>query len=373
MKTYFITGATGAIGAQLVPLLLRDEDVQVRLLIRARNQEHLDERMRGLLDFWGLKSNQSLYDRIKSYRGDATLPLFGLAPSEYEALAGECTHVVHSAGNVRMNLPLEEARKSSLDSAREIAAFAARCQSAGNLRKVEFVSTVGVGGKMCGVIPEDWISQKRSFHNTYEAAKAEAEAFMHEKVQEGLPVAVHRPSMVVGASETGRIVHFQVFYHLCEFLSGKRTFGMLPRIEKTTLDIIPVDYVATVIAWSSNQPGTIGKVLHECSGPENAIPLEALKSQVQTVFQSRGERIPRPRNMPLPLFQAILPLVSVFATPPVKRAIKALPFFFDYLVEKQSFANSATLAMLGPEMIELPRIGDCLEGILEYYMARKMR
>ena len=55
---------------------------------------------------------------------------------------------------------------------------------------------------------------------------------------------------VVGDTINGRIIHFQVFYHLCEFLSGRRTLGLAPGFGGARLDIVPADYVAQVIALS---------------------------------------------------------------------------------------------------------------------------
>ena len=37
------------------------------------------------------------------------------------------------------------------------------------------------------------------------------------------PITVHRPSTVVGDARPGKVMHFQVFYHRCEFLPGQPT------------------------------------------------------------------------------------------------------------------------------------------------------
>jgi NAD(P)-dependent dehydrogenase (short-subunit alcohol dehydrogenase family) len=220
MTHYFITGATGAIGSALVPVLLADPQAKCTLLLRAGSADELGARRQSLYRFWQPSVGDTpLHDRLRALRGDVTLPDFGLAVADYQELAGQCTHIIHSAGNVRMNLPIEQARRSSVDSARHIVALAQACA---RLEKVEFVSTVGVGGRMSGTLPEEWLSSERSFHNTYEQAKAEAEEIVRVEVEGGLPLTVHRPSMVVGESGSGRIIHFQVFYHLCEFLSGRR-------------------------------------------------------------------------------------------------------------------------------------------------------
>mgnify|MGYP001812232941 FL=1 len=54
LKTYFITGATGAVGSALVPVLLEDPAVQVKLLIRASSIAVLSERLESLFRFWGV-------------------------------------------------------------------------------------------------------------------------------------------------------------------------------------------------------------------------------------------------------------------------------------------------------------------------------
>ena len=372
MKTYFVTGSTGAIGSTLVPLLLQDNDTEVRLLIRANDQEHLEARLADLMTFWGYdQDRKETRHRIKAVRGDVSLPQFGIKPAEYDKLSNDCTHIVHSAGNVRMNLPLEEARKSSVDSARNIIALAKDCRYRSHLKKVEFVSTVGVGGRNPGLIPEAWITNNRAFHNTYEEAKAEAEVYIYKQIEDGMPVTVHRPSMVVGESTTGKIIHFQIFYHLCEFLSGRRTLGITPNIKNTHLDIIPADYVAQAIVWSSDQNTTIGKILHLCSGPHQAIPISVLRNRVQNIFKSFGEKLPISISVPVAMFKAGLPIISWFVSPKAKRAIKTLPIFFDYLAEKQSFANTKTRAILEPEGIKLPAVEDYLYTVLRYYLRHR--
>jgi hypothetical protein len=218
-------------------------------------------------------------------------------------------------------------------------------------------------------VPETWITENRSFHNTYEEAKAEAEVFIRSQIENELPVTVHRPSMVVGDSKSGKIIHFQVFYHLCEFLSGRRTFGILPKVDNACLDIIPADYVANVILWSSNQRSTIGKILHSCSGPEHSIEIERVKNQTVSIFKSHGCKLPPSRTIPLGIFRACLPIIRLLASPPLKRAINALPLFLDYLAEEQLFANENTRKMLESEGIELPVADSYLVKDLEYYLA----
>jgi thioester reductase-like protein len=307
--------------------------------------------------------------RVHPVRGDATEPRFALPPAAYATLEAHITHVVHAAGAVRMNLPLAQARRSAIDSAERVLELARSLHRRGRLRKVDLVSTVGVGGRM-STVPEDWIDTPRAFHNTYEQAKAEAEDLARTAVREGLPVTVHRPSMVVGDSRSGRIVHYQVFYHLCEFLAGRRTRGLFPPLGGQTLDIVPSDYVARVIAASSRRIDWIGQVVHECVGRENALPLVELRRIVRERLAQRGEQLPPTVTLPAWAFTRALQLASTFLDERSRRAVSTLPVFLDYLVSDQAFENARTRQLLaqGGETLALPRWQDYLPRVLDAYL-----
>lgn len=366
MKHYFITGATGAIGSALVPVLLADPTTRVTLLLRAKSDDELTSRVDELHRFWQIAPDDTVKrDRVRALRGDVTWAAFGLNDESYRNLADECTHLVHSAGNVRMNLPIEQARHSAVDSARAIVALARACR---RLEKIEFVSTVGVGGRIHGQVEEQWLTSERLFHNTYEQAKAEAETVIQREVSAGLPLTVHRPSMVVGDSRSGRIIHFQVFYHLCEFLSGRRTFGLSPHFGRARLDIVPADYVAKLIAWSSTTPATVGRVLHACSGPDLALSLYPLRDRVRQEFSRAGRRLPPIIDLPTGVFRTILNGASLLMPADARRAVKTLPVFLDYLATEQSFANRQTQALAASVGLAVPAPVDYLGPVLAYYL-----
>jgi thioester reductase-like protein len=371
MKTYFVTGATGAIGSALIPILLQDSDTRINLLLRAKSVEDLGARLEELFLFWQIAPNDlGTRSRVKAWRGDVTWHKFGLDDTAYAALCKEATHIAHSAGNVRMNLPIDQARHSSVDSARNIIELAHNCPQ---LEKVEFVSTVGVGGRTNGAVPEEWILTPRGFHNTYEQAKAEAEDTIRAEVERGLPFTVHRPSMVVGDTVNGRIIHFQIFYHLCEFLSGRRTLGLAPGFGVARLDIVPADHVAKAIAWSSTSSVSTGRIIHSCSGPEMALPLEPLRDIVRRSFSAAGRKLPHVINLPTGVFKALLTGVSVFMPAESRRAIKTLPVFLDYLATEQSFANVRTQALLSPVGLGVPAPDTYLDKVLNYYLENAKR
>ena len=370
MNKFFITGATGVVGSALVAELCSQGKAELRLLIRAKDEQDLARRRATMLKFWEIAPGSEMASRITALRGDVTLPKFGLEANIHAALGQEITHIVHSAAIVKMNLPLEQARHSAVSSVRSILELAEQCRGNGVLKKVDIVSTVGVSGLTPGLMAEEPMLHVEKFHNTYEASKSEAERFVLGNKGD-LPVTLHRPSMVVGHSETGKIIHFQVFYHLCEFLSGRHTRGLIPKTEGVSLDTIPVDYVAKAIAYSAQNPDqTQGKIFHLCSGPDAAIPIKALIEQVNQRF-SGGAPVSQPRAISPNLFRKALPIMAWFAGEREKKALHNLPIFLDYLAFPQEFSNQKSRQFFNGVGIELPTPASYLDNVLNYYLSAK--
>lgn len=369
MKHVFLTGGTGAIGSALAPLYFEEADTRLSLLLRARRGKSVTERLRELGRFWGMTNDDPRWARIEAIEGDAARPRFGMDAAAFEALGRRTTHIVHCAGAVKMTLPLEEARAHAVIPARATLDLADLSRDHGKLAKVEIVSTVGVGGRTAGLIPERPMPEVARFHNTYEAAKSEAEQIVFERWND-LPITVHRPSMVVGDSQAGRIIHFQVFYHLCEFLSGKQTWGVLPSLAGATLDVIPVDYVAAAIHWSSGTTGTTGKVLHLCSGPDGAVHLPELVKRLQARASAGGGPAHKIRFLPLSAFRTALPVLGWLAAGKAKRALGNLELFLAYLDELQTFDNQESRSIIGTAGIALPAAESYLDIVLDFYRAQ---
>lgn len=372
MTTLFITGATGVLGSAIVRELLENSSHRLVLLIRAKDDTALEKRIEQLLTFLKVDPNVTR-TRIEPVRGDTEFTKFGLNSHDYAMLGVSVTHIIHCAAIVRMNLPLDIARRAAVAATENVLQLARLCQANGILQKVEMVSTVGVGGRWQGPLPEKWINEPRNFHNTYEQAKAEAEVIMEHQTKDGLPVTVHRPSMIVGNSHDGSIPHFQIFYYLIEFIAGRRTWGMLPDLSHNHVDLVTADYVAQAIIWSSSNPLTIGKVLHLCAGPDQAVPLDVLRAIILTKFRARGLYVPDERTLPAAWFNIFVRVAAPFAPKQLKRALATLPIFLDYLSEDQSFANTTTRQLLEPAGLVLPQAITFLYPVLDYYLSRTYR
>lgn len=368
MRTVFVTGATGVIGSALVPILLEEEGTTVRLLLRAKSDADLDKRLSSLFSFWELDPEDARYaGRVTALRGDVCEPQLGLTESDWNQLAAATTNILHAAGNVKLNQSLDDARRNAVTSAENIITLAKACRQQGPFEKLDFVSTLGVAGRMHGLIPERRLHEARTFHNTYEQTKAEAEELLFRELDAGLAATIHRPSMVVGDSRTGKVIHFQVFYYLTHFLSGQRTFGFIPDPGTVTLDLIPSDYVARGIQIASRSPESAGKVLHLCTGPARSLSVLEIARRLHQALDEAGER-PRPLRVVRPAwFRALIPVVSRLLPAKPRRALQSLPFFLDYLAEDQTFGNAETTAFLQQHQLSLPAPAEYLPVILAYY------
>jgi thioester reductase-like protein len=369
MNDFFITGASGVVGSALVPVLLERFDKKIYMLVRARDEEHLQQRFAQLLKYWDFQDPQKA-TRIVPCLGDMTREHLGMQPSCYARVAGQCSSIIHCGGVVRMNLPLDEARQASISPAKAIVALARELQQGAGLHKLEYISTVGVIGRLHQPLTEVFVNGERTFHNTYEQAKAEAEEYLAAEMN-NLPLTIHRPSMVVGDSGSGRNINFQVFYHLCEFLSGRRTFGVLPDFGDAVLDIVPSDYVAEIIAWSVGEPRLAGQILHACSGPSLALKVSELENHLrQYPYFARGRRLLGKHNLHIHpvLFKLFIRIATLTGAGRESGAVKALPHFLAYLSDPQIFDDTRTRQALEKIPIPKPHPADYLPVILRYYL-----
>jgi len=366
MKHYLLTGATGVVGSAVFRRLIKSGQ-RVTLLVRADSETHLTERFKELLAYCELPDQPR--SRVCPIKADLYQPGFALAPDQYRMLLCRVTHILHCAGNVTMGLPEEIARKQTMAMTKNIVSLMERSR---HVKKMEYVSTVGVAGYTPNGICEKWITDDlRVFRNSYEAAKACAETYLREKIKQGLNITVHRPSMVVGDSTTGKNIHFQVFYYLCEFLSGSATLGFLPDLGGMYLDVVPSDYVADLIYWASCQDQDLPRVLHASAGPAGSIDLNQLSERVRKLYLKNGRILPKSKRIPIPLYLLCVALIKWGASKQARKSLNTLPFFLAYLKMPQHFINTRTRRIAAAGGIALPEIDGYLEPVLQYYLEKK--
>lgn len=337
-----LTGATGVVGRELVPRLLREHpNARITLLLRGEGErtavERFGELRADLADVVGTDSRGPItgnptvpgrttgvdredLDRLDAVAGDVGAPHHGIPASTRRELLGSVTHVIHGAATTRLDEPLEVARRVNLTGTLRALAFAESCR---NLELFAHVSTAYVCGDRVGLIRESDLWQGQAFLNAYEESKCQAEIRVHGRARE-LPIVVFRPSIIVGNSANGRISSFASIYSPLRRVADG-SLRQLPCREDASLDLVPVDHVAEAIARLTASDRAVGSTYHLCAGPGRRTPVKLLLQEAIRIAGTPGLGLPR-----------FAPLENDAAVPEGTPA--RLRIFFDYLHLERNFS-----------------------------------
>jgi 2-alkyl-3-oxoalkanoate reductase len=169
------------------------------------------------------------------------------------------------------------------------------------------VSTAYVCGRRNGPICEGDEGGSHGFHNGYERSKAAAETLVASAQAAGRTVAIARPSIVVGDSETGAIGVFGSIYGLIRLVAEGR-ISTLPAAPGATLNLVPIDHVIGGLTdIAENMQAAAGHTFHLVSGcPVPVSALAGLAYDYPTLYAPRlvspeqfdpGALLPNERNL----------------------------------------------------------------------------
>jgi thioester reductase-like protein len=394
IKNSLITGVTGVVGSALLLELLQQTNDKVYVLIRSKRGESSASRLTKVLEFLetDIKLERSsdliLAERLIVLEGDLQEPTLGLGQEVYLNLTQNLDHIFHCAASVELYDKIEVAMKNSVVPTEQILELQKRVLYHRPC-KLEYVSTVGVLGKLDAVLTEERVTAKRQFHNSYEQSKAMAEELIYAAIDNGQTVVIHRPSMVVGNSQTGKIIHFQIFYFILRFLMGQLTMGFLPLVKGFQLDTITSDTVAKILVSSSRRNTSEGLILHHCSGPNVSVDLSYLQelaigaregieanapkatnsltlTQRLTVFKTR-----RCFKIPLVVLRGYLVIARALAIGSKrKKQLLAFESLLDYARSQQRFSNDRSRKLLSEWGIVIPIPDSYLSTVVRTFLSR---
>lgn len=362
----FITGATGFIGRTLLARLAYRDDVErIYLLVRDSKDTPADERARLLgRQLFPPDWLEQASDKIVAVAGEVTRERLGLDAAAYDRIAADVDQVVHAAASTKFAAPLDQLRLDNVESTREVLAFAARCQALGALRRFDYVSTAFVAGINSGVVTEQDLDRGQQFANHYEQTKFEAESLVAaHRVR--MPIAIYRPSVVVGDSRTGFTPHFRVLYWPLRLLTSK-VVPIIPVNAETSIDVVPVDYVAGAIEALMFDDASVGGTFHLTAGRGNETNIRALVADAIRFFHLRWRPI-----VPFRVFDAIYNTVlrNFLSETFREKAERARPYR-PYLEGHGTwFDSTATRGVLEAKGVACPRWDTYKMNILEYVRA----
>lgn len=281
-ETVLLTGITGSIGSWLAGVILEDGGRLVAI-VRADTEPAAAARVRNALAVVGADEHA---DRVRAVCGDICDS--GLAERLLRQEM-EISRIAHCAGVV------EFGRRFADLSHRVNVGGTANLLTLGERLKVPFghFSTAYVAGDRQGRVFEHETCPGRPFHNPYESSKYQAEVLVGDWMRRtGLDAFVLRPSVVVGDSREGRIIHFDGLYHFMRLLDsvaaavGAREFRAAAN-PRATKNLVPADYVARA-AWHILKTGS--PQTYHITNPR-PISLSTLRDIFADLFALPGARL----------------------------------------------------------------------------------
>ena len=355
-----LTGATGLLGGELLPRLLRAApSATVHCLVRARDAAQLERRAGELIGDPRLPPADAR--RVRVVAGDVRAPDLGLGGRRAE-LAAQIRSVVHTAASTRFDLELDDARAQNVAGTRHVLEFARAARA-----HLHYVSTAYVAGDRSGVFAVRDSDAEPPFHNTYEQSKWEAEQLVRSAAGE-LHTTVYRPSIIVGDSRTGVTPHFRVLYDPFKWVIYGKT-NLLPCRPEVRLDVVPVDWVCDALVALGARGDSDGATWHLTCGPARAASIAEILGAAEPIVNGwlAGRGLP---TVAVPRIvspdEATPELAQLFAL-----GAQVMRTHVPYMLREELFDDRETAAALADCGLVCPPLAAYLERLLHFALERR--
>ena len=246
--SYFVTGATGFIGRNLVELLLEREGT-IYVLVREGSKGRLEE----LRNRWGVDE-----DRVVGIVGDLSEPRLGVSDADLERLRGEVDHLFHLAAIYDMTADAESQRVANVEGTRHMVEFAEAVEAGGCTWSARSPPPASIKGTW----REDMFEEAQNLDtHPYFRTKHESEGVVRYECER--PWRVYRPGIVVGNSETGEMDKVDGPYYFFKLIRRIRNtvpqWMPMPGIEGREINIVPVDFVVRAMDHIAHAEGLDGR------------------------------------------------------------------------------------------------------------------
>ncbi len=359
-ETILLTGASGFLGRHILwDLLRRDPPTRVYCLLRPEHGRDGDERLQRLLAVEGQPLPADARERCQAVDGDVTDPHLVRERAMRDRLLSEVDRIIHCAATVKFDTALTDARRINVEGTRHVLGFADEVHGRGRLRRVDYFSTAFVAGAADGLVQEDHL-QASGFNNTYERTKFEAEQLVRA-AQERLPIAIFRPSVVVGDSQTGYTSNFRVLYWPLKILASGLVI-VVPADRQGIVDVVSVDYVVEAFNQLSSREASIGRCYHLAAGPGRQSSCGELLELAAEFFGVRDPWMIPPRIS----YRVVRPLLYAIFWGKRRALLRTGEFYFPYFAYRGSFDTTNVQADLRAAGIEPAPVRQYFRNIMQF-------
>jgi len=297
--SYFVTGATGFIGRNLVELLLEREGT-IYVLVREGSKGRLEE----LRNRWGVDP-----DRVVGIVGDLSQPGLGISDEDVERLRGEIDHLFHLAAIYDMTADAASQNVANVEGTRHMVQFAEDVEAG----RVHMVSSIAAAGLYKGVWREDMFEEAEDLDNhPYFRTKHDSEGVVRTECTR--PWRIYRPGIVVGNSETGEMDKIDGPYYFFKLIRRLRgtvpEWVPMPGIEGRDINLVPVDFVARAMDHIAHVEGLDGRAFHLTD------PNPKTAGEVIDIFAQAGHAPQSSVRLPAAVVDLAAPFVKAVASLP---------------------------------------------------------
>jgi NAD(P)-dependent dehydrogenase (short-subunit alcohol dehydrogenase family) len=289
--SYFVTGATGFIGRNLVELLLKREGT-IYVLVREGSRGRLEE----LRASWGADES-----RVVPIVGDLSQRRLGVSDEDAERLRG-VDHLFHLAAIYDLTASAETQLVANVEGTRHMVELAEAVEAG----RVHDVSSVAAAGLYEGTWREDMFDEAQNLDtNPYFRTKHEAEGVVRRECTR--PWRVYRPGIVVGNSETGEMDKIDGPYYFFKLI--RRIRNAVPQwmpmlgVEGREINLVPIDFVVKAMDHIAHLDGLDSQAFH-LTDPNPPTAGEAID-----IFAQAAHAPPATLRVPAAATDAITPLV----------------------------------------------------------------
>lgn len=250
-RSILLTGATGLIGGELLPLLLARPASLVWALVRPKGASHADARLLSRVRRGNTSGLDVAWHRLMGVTGDLTLPGLGLSEEDRRSIAGSVDLIIHCAAETSF-IRDEGCRQINVDGMAHLIDFARQFRKPPLFVHISTVTVCGAVRDMC--VAEDYpCDPESSHHNEYTRTKALAEQMLKDS---GLDYLILRPSITVSAGMRDRVFASAILW----FLPLLNRLDAVPIDPSGRLDVVSVAYVARSIVAAIEA----GNRQHDC-------------------------------------------------------------------------------------------------------------
>ncbi len=257
ITSILLTGGSGFLGAFLLSELLEQTQADIYCLVRAADTASGMRKIQNNLSSYNLwkKHHNS---RIIPITGDLSQPLFGLSTEQFERLAHQIDVIYHNAAVLNFVYPYSALKSTNVLGTQEVLRLA--CKS--KVKPLHYVSTDAVFDSSAyygkEVKESEPILHTEGIDLGYTQTKWVSEKLVTIARDRGLPVAIYRPPLIAGDSQTGL---WNTDDFTCRFIKGCIQMGSLPDMN-CGITLVPVDYVSRSVVYLSKQKESLGKAFH---------------------------------------------------------------------------------------------------------------